>query len=223
MFQNLINLNTNCYPKCEGFYYFDENNEFKCNRNKICPSDYNKLIKEKNKCIDKCSNDDIYKYEFNNICLKECPKEANKNNNYTCLKKDETYGIISFTDKITNDIIDKFYIKYISEYNITENKDIIIDKKLEEDIIYQITTINNQNNNNKQILSSINFNSCEKRLKNIYNINEGLSLIILKIDYFPPDTLIPIIGYELYHPWNKSKLNLSYCEDILIQLNISVS
>jgi hypothetical protein len=32
--------------------------------------------------------------------------------------------------------------------------------------------------------------------------------------------LIPIVGYEIYHPINKSKLNLSYCQDINIELDI---
>ena len=32
-----------------------------------------------------------------------------------------------------------------------------------------------------------------------------------------------MIGYEIYYLINKSLLNLSYCEDILIKLNITVS
>ena len=35
--------------------------------------------------------------------------------------------------------------------------------------------------------------------------------------------LIPVIGYEVYHPLNMSQLNLSYCSDINIKLNIPVS
>ena len=35
--------------------------------------------------------------------------------------------------------------------------------------------------------------------------------------------LIPIIGYEVYHPINKSKLDLNYCKDILVKINIPVS
>ena len=35
--------------------------------------------------------------------------------------------------------------------------------------------------------------------------------------------LIPIIGYEVFDPVNKSKLNLSYCEDVVINYNIPVS
>ena len=35
--------------------------------------------------------------------------------------------------------------------------------------------------------------------------------------------MIPIIGYEVFHPENKSKLNLDYCKDFLINYNIPVS
>ena len=61
-----------------------------------------------------------------------------------------------------------------------------------------------------------------KKLKKIYDIDDCLPLIIFKIDYYSDDTLIPIVGYEIYHPLNKSKLDLKYCEDILINLNIPV-
>ena len=50
-----------------------------------------------------------------------------------------------------------------------------------------------------------------------------MPLIIFKIDYYSNDTLIPIVGYEIYHPENKSKLDLTYCKDILIKLNIPVN
>ena len=48
-------------------------------------------------------------------------------------------------------------------------------------------------------------------------------MIIFKIDYFSHDSLIPIIGYEIYHPITKEKLDLSLCKDILIKLNIPVN
>jgi hypothetical protein len=38
-----------------------------------CPSGF-KLISEKNKCIDLCTNDDTYKNEYGNTCVKDCPK-----------------------------------------------------------------------------------------------------------------------------------------------------
>ena len=46
--------NNNCYKKCKYYYYFDEFNNYTCTINNKCPDEYNKLIKEKNKCIDEC-------------------------------------------------------------------------------------------------------------------------------------------------------------------------
>ena len=35
--------------------------------------------------------------------------------------------------------------------------------------------------------------------------------------------IIPIVLYEIYHPINKSKLDLTYCKEIFLELNIPVS
>ena len=53
----------NCYEKCDYYHYFDENK-------------YNKLIIDRNKCIDDCKKDDKYKYNFDNKCYKECPENS---------------------------------------------------------------------------------------------------------------------------------------------------
>ena len=93
----------------------------------------------------------------------------------------------------------------------------------EDDIIFQITTTDNQNNNEYSNVSTISLGECEDKLKEIYKIDPNDSLIILKIDYFMEGLMIPIIGYEVFHPINKSKLNLDYCKDFLINYNIPVS
>ena len=103
--------------------------------------------------------------------------------------------------------------------NGTKN-DIIAEYK---DIVYQITTTENQKDNIYNNLSTINLGSCETKLKTIYGIDEKLSLIVLKIDYKMEGLLIPVIGYEVYHPLNKSKLDLNYCSDTTIKINIPVS
>ena len=81
-YTNLNNI-PNCYEKCNLYYYFDDSNEFHCNQ--TCPQKYNKLIIEKNKCIDDCKRDEMFKYEFNNTCYQKCPNgtyllEDNKDN-----------------------------------------------------------------------------------------------------------------------------------------------
>ena len=45
----------------------------------------NKIILDKKKCIDNCTNDNLFKFEFNNICYKECPKYSYSNPNYNFL------------------------------------------------------------------------------------------------------------------------------------------
>ena len=101
-----------------------------------------------------------------------------------------------------------------------EKKDLLA---IDKDIIYQITTTENQKSNEYTNISTINLGECEKTLRDIYKINDDLSLIILKVDYYMDGLLIPVIGYEVYHPENKSQLDLNYCKDDTIKLKIPVS
>ena len=76
--------NKNCYKLCKYYYYFDSKNKYHCTSENKCIPEYNKLIKDKNKCINNCIEDKEYKYEYNNICYKSCPNGAHissKNNN----------------------------------------------------------------------------------------------------------------------------------------------
>ena len=93
---------------------------------------------------------------------------------------------------------------------------------IDNDIIYQITTTENQQNNYANI-STVNLGGCEQKLKDIYHINNTLPLIILKVDYYMPGLLIPVIGYEVFHPTNKSQLDLNYCKNNYVKLKIPVS
>ena len=66
--------NKNCMQRCNYYYYINEDNQYICTETDICPTDYNKLVEELKKCTDECKNEDGYKYEYNNKCLKECPE-----------------------------------------------------------------------------------------------------------------------------------------------------
>ena len=101
MFLNEPNYKKNCFIKCQNYYYFDESNNYKCTEDKICPEKFNKLIIGKNKCIDECKNDNIYKYEYNNNCFEKCPENtySSTNNLYICLLNTEGYYLDS-EDKI---------------------------------------------------------------------------------------------------------------------------
>ena len=51
-------------------------------------------------------------------------------------------------------------------------------------------------------------------LKNIYNISQNQSLIILKVDCFFHEFINPTVEYDIIHPITKQILNLSICDSI---------
>ena len=219
---SFIKEKNNCYKNCDYYYYLKDVNEtqyYYCTLNDSCPEEFSKLIIQKNKCVNKCKNDEQYIYEYNNICYENCPNGTiiNEIANicFNSTDNEKKKMISSFQEQIQNGDIDSLL------KNISETKDDYVQR--EDDILLQITTSENQKNNQKGNISSINLGHCEDRLKEKYGINETIPLIIFKVDYYSPDSLIPKIAYEIYHPLNKSKLDLKYCEDILIKLNIPVS
>ena len=75
--------NNNCYNICQNYFYFDEYNNYRCSESKECPEKYNKLIRQKKKCIDECHKDDLYKNLYNFTCYEQCPSWTNEIN-HTC-------------------------------------------------------------------------------------------------------------------------------------------
>ena len=66
--------NFNCYKNCTFYHYFDfDKNKYFCSVEEKCTGKYDKLILEKNECIDNCSKDNEYIYEFQNRCYKQNP------------------------------------------------------------------------------------------------------------------------------------------------------
>ena len=110
-------ISMNCFKKCKYYYYFNASQIYECTREKICPKEFNKLIKEKNKCIDNCYNDNIYKYEFNNSCYLKCPNNTIYYENYTCIKEqiiNNDTNQITYQDESTINI-EKDYNTYLDE------------------------------------------------------------------------------------------------------------
>ena len=122
-------------------------------------------------------------------------------------------------NNIMNDIINGNLDNILDSITSGEKEDYIIQQ---DDILYQLTTTENQVSNEYNNISTINLGKCEYILKEKYNISNASSLIILKVDYFMENFKIPLIGYEVFHPESKIKLNLSYCENVTIDYNIPV-
>ena len=269
---------TNCYEKCEYYYYFDKSKEYHCTQTKECPNEYSKLIIEKRQCIDNCINDDIYKYEYydDNICYPPLQTDMKITENIETTIINECPDNYLFIDKITGEClkdcsaINFFYnscgirnnnnhakdimIKNIEDEIIDGSLDILLNELFKDDInniimkdndiSFQIILSNNNYNQSNQKnqntindkgrintlsnkinidyenLSIVLLQECEDILKEKYNISKNMSLIIFKVDYYKEDSLIPIVGYEVFNPMNNSKLDLNYCKDTMINENL---
>ena len=136
-----------------------------------------------------------------------------KNNNNSDNKNDI---IMNIKNELNNHKLDICIEKIINK----ENQDLIIK---DNNIIYQLTSTYNQNNNIYNNLSYINLDECEKELRKNYSIDNNISLVLLKIDIFEDGLLIPIIEYELYNSKTKEQLNLNVCQNMKIDINIPVN
>jgi len=195
--------NNNCYENCKYYHYYDSNKNYHCTITDQCPSDYNKLIKEKKECTNEAfsKNCSLIDYFSGNCVLNKLSLSQQK--------------------EFIKYLIKEIENGYLSDiFNQENSKDLILkDNK----IIYQITSTNNQLNNKNNDQSKIVLNECEDSLIKKYNMSTEKSLIILKIDYFLNELNIPIIDYEIFTPENYSRLDLSVCNNDNISVYVPVN
>ena len=233
---------------CENYYNYEQNDCI----NTIEEGFYNNDTKDKtiDKCHNDCrtcdkkdtinnsnclSCKDSKKFFDSGNCVTSCyygyfiDNNGNKiclfNNSFNYIFKQ--YNQIENSSKkdniinnIKNEIKNGNFDLEISNLLGGERKDLV---GQDDNIIYQITSSENQNNNNYENISTMILGECEKLLKEEYHIKENQSLLIFKIDYYLEGSLIPIIGYDVFHPETKKPLDLTICEKANIKLNIPAS
>ena len=197
----LIGEYYNCYENCTYYHYFDENNNYHCTYNYSCPDNYKNFIPEKNECINKCCNDDKYKYEYNNICYKEYQLNPSNIINYT-------YNNI-YQTKLTSFIFSQITSNIILSNIVFEEK--IIGKK-------NLTIIHNLEGNNSYIYNKIITEYMNQYMQNNDNIiiEKGdksiyqISPIINDINDIPN-----LLNQSINNPYRLSIIFLGKCGDIL--------
>ena len=128
--------------------------------------------------------------------------------------KNDNEFLLSIQEMIINDLAQKDVNNY-TDTIYTNGK-----------VTYTITTTSNQKNNNNDNVTVISFGDCEFELKGKNNIPINDSLYILKIDAIVEQLKIPKIEYELYYPFSRNnitKLDLSVCKDIKINISIPIN
>ena len=329
----------NCFEKCPYYYYFNETNDYICTETENCTGIYDKLIIDKNKCIDKCENDNIFKYEYDKICYEKCPEGTFYNEeNKICLDEKNLDTTFLISEKINYDFISNirysttinysneiiqtssdntiinntininninhiltissdnsniessinsfsydeeqsfsqgkdsliiketttrsqailltdykeitqftfnskhiyktnFLIKgnnedvykkvmddFFSNYDITNGEEMIFEG--EDNFFFHITNSENEinnlkgKNNNTNKFSVIDLGECGNLLKKHYHINQNISLIIVKFEKLTNKSSERSLQYEVYEPYNKTKLNLSICENVNIDIYV---
>ena len=126
---------------------------------------------------------------------------------------------------IVNDCFRKVEEEIIGNQISTQIFDVV--KEMKKDIIFQsdnfviqLTTSENQKTISYDNISTIILSDCEKILKKEYNISENESLILLKQEFYENNYLTPNIVYKIFHPITHEVLNLDYCKNTTISLEI---
>ena len=98
-----------------------------------------------------------------------------------------------------------------------------------ENVIYQITTekkelelLKNDDLSDNYTLSIIDLGQCESILKRIYNLDDNDTLIYLKQERLSDKSSEKEIQFEVFEPYNMTKLNLSLCSDTDINIYVKL-
>jgi hypothetical protein len=147
-------------------------------------------------------------YPFEIVKTKECVEscEIDEFINKLCI-------INSFSKNNINNITDRF--KTIINDVDNSDFDVIIEGN---NIIYEITTTSVKNEHSN--ISLIDFGECEKILKSRYSIEY---LLVFKVDIKINDSYPLAVEYEVYSPENKTKLDISLCENKNIDIYVPIS
>jgi hypothetical protein len=187
-----------------------------------CPTEANLLIRNKNKCIDNCSKDNKYKYQYSGECYEKCPDDT-KTNGYKCeVKNPNSCSLSVFKLNLTfNDLIEQnidFYGKnYVEEFNYTNNQIVNYTNKEYSLVFYKNSYCIKELS---LTIPQIDFGECYNKIKLHYNISEDLLIAILD-KYI--ENRNPITTYLFFNPENGEKINASeICKNEVIILNENI-
>ena len=199
----------NCVERCKYLYYYDSLRQYSCTDEEQCPQDASLIIREKEKCVNKCSNDDTHTYQYNGECFSSCPNGTQPNLNNLCQIKDiqnctTSDYILNLKETINQDNVKLAAKNYANEFQYTLNH---ISRYLSQKfsmILYKNSSCIDQLNLNA---TKIKYDSCIKQLKIDNNINENDEIIIAVIDIINDD--YPITTFGFFNSITGEKLDAS--------------
>ena len=120
-------------------------------------------------------------------------------------------------EQIINNLMNDF-----EDSNVTE-----IIKEGKGNFYYQLTSLENELNskgkNNSIRFSRIDLGKCEDVLREKNNLNENVTFLILKYEKMSNISSERNLQFEIYESVNKTRLNLSVCQDIPIDIYVPLT
>ena len=188
----------NCYENyknCSFYYYFDDENNFHCTLNYICPEEYPQLLENQ--------------MEYKEYDIEDIIDLIKKLKNVTENVKDKE---IKYYNILIKTIEKKFTSVNYNTFNLDKGQDDII---ITEKIKTTLTTYKNQKNNLNNNTTKIDLGECETLLRNYYNISINETLYIKKFDIIKEEMNTLKVEFDLYAKLfgnNLIKLNLTICK-----------
>ena len=212
----------NCVINYAYYYYYTLTGEFMYTDNYYCPEKISFVIEDKKKCIYDCKMDDIYKFQYNGECLKNCPENTFPNSLNQCLDIN--------TEKCTITIKNTKILGYTLNFNIINQ----MAKTFAKEFLYTNNHVSQfiaENNlvtfyKNKSCLSEfhlnnsiIDFNECLTIINENYYISSPLIAIIDKIGKYN----YPFTKYAFFNPLTGEKLDTSICNNSSVKIRKNIS
>ena len=197
---------TNCVVECKHFYYYTSYGQYKCSSIPQCPEETNLLIRKKKKCVQSCSIDKNFRYQYNGECLEDCPEDTTPDENLICRVNNreicsKSISQFNLYDFLKEGGVEKIAKTYAEEFRYTEKHISLFKNDVYSIMLYKnaecITEL-------ELPMPEIDFGTCYSKVK-AKNIIKT-SLIVAIIDKKSNKKSNPITSYSFYHPITGEKL-----------------
>ena len=243
----ITEYDNNCFQICSYYFYFDESKKkYICTDKPQCPKELSKLIHDKGECVKNCL-DTENKLEYNNNCLKECPKnfkllkEKGNKCNPEC-PKDTPFLFLdtllctdscSIIQRQRNLCVANYIPKKEDNFNIL---DLVINQTRNELFNhFDIEVVNGlpikekgasiiikKTTDKNENDNDIDLSECEEILIEKLNLNND-SFYLFRIDIEQERMAVPSFEYELLYLNNENnleKVNMALCKEVKVKIDI---
>ena len=202
------NKTSNCVENCNYFYYYDIFDKYICTNNNQCPEEANLLVRTKDKCTSKCTNEVTNTFQYNGECFPSCPGDTTPNSNNICeinnIKVCSTGEFkLDLNEAIVEENVQLVAKTYAAEFYYTENHISSFTSSKFTMVLYKNSSCIDELKLN---ITKIDYESCIQQLKIDNNIDEKKDLIIAVVDIINKGN-IPNTSFGFFNPDTGEKLN----------------